>query len=132
MSYNIDESLFPVNLRSNEWHVLPWSLSSYLSHIYDSSIYYYPISLFRSPHCFVFWLFLPRPGWFKIEIMNLSVEGVVIWRNGNKEYSYGKGKRISIGDRWTISVKNQPARDVSRQGEQKYYYSTKRSIVLQK
>ena len=51
---NIDQSLFPVNLRSNEWCVLPWPVSKYSSYDKDYSTYYYPISLFRSSHSFSF------------------------------------------------------------------------------
>ncbi|CAF3495337.1 unnamed protein product [Rotaria sp. Silwood1] len=42
---NIARSSFPVNLRSNEWCVLPWPVSRYLSYDKNSSSYYYPISL---------------------------------------------------------------------------------------
>lgn len=96
---NIDQSLFPVNLLSDEWCVIPWPVSKYLSYNDDSS-YYYPISLFRSSHSFSFWLFLPCRCYFKIQITNLSVNGVCIWLYGDKKYDYDNGKHISIADQW--------------------------------
>lgn len=97
---NIDQSLFPVNLRSNEWYVLPWPISRYSSYDKDASEYYYPISLFRSSHSFSFWLFLPCQCYFNIHITNWSVKGVSIWLRGDKIYYDNKGKHILISDRW--------------------------------
>ncbi len=97
---NIDQSLFPSNLELNEWCVLPWPVSRYLSYDKDSSSYYYPIFLFRSSHSFSFWLFLPCQYYFNIQITNLSVNGVLIWLYSDKKYHCDNGKHISIADRW--------------------------------
>jgi hypothetical protein len=97
---NIDQSLFPVNLRSNEWCLLPWPVSKYLGYDKNSFCYYYPISLFRSSHSFSFWLFLPCQYYFNIQTENWSVNGVCIWLCGDRKYNCGKEKHISIADRW--------------------------------
>ena len=101
---NIDQSLFPVNLQSDEWCVLPWPVAKYASHAEVSSMYYYPISLFRSSHSFSFWLFLPRQCYFYIHITNLSVNGVHIWLCDDRKYHCDGGKLLSIADRWTHVV----------------------------
>jgi hypothetical protein len=102
---NIDQSLFPVNLQSNEWCVLPWPDPRYSFYEIDfSSYYYYPISLFRSSHSFSFWLFLPYQCYFSIEIKNWNVKGVSIWLYGDKENSSDNVKHISIADRWIYVV----------------------------
>lgn len=97
----IDESLFPVNLRSHEWCILPWSLPYSLSCKQDSSDFHcHPISLARSYHCLSFWLFLPRRCHFTIYITNFDMPGVSIRLSGDEKYSYDKEKRMSISDRW--------------------------------
>ena len=97
---DIDQSLFPVNLRSNEWCVLPWPFPRYPSCNKDVSVYYYPISLFHSSHSFSFWLFLPYQCNFNIHITNSRVEDVSIWFCGDKLHYDNKGKHILIADRW--------------------------------
>ncbi|CAF4700502.1 unnamed protein product, partial [Rotaria socialis] len=103
---NIHQSLFPTNIRSNEWCVLPWPDLRCSSYDKDSSSYYYPISLFRMSHSFAFWLFLPCQCYLNIHITNWSVDGVSIWLCGDRKYHCGKGKHISIADQWIHVVVN--------------------------
>ncbi len=97
---HIDQSLFPINLRSSECWLLPWSISRHSSDLEDLIVHVYPVSLFKSSHSFSFWLFVPHQCKLDIQIGNFNTNGLIISLYGNENDYFDNGKCLSIADQW--------------------------------
>jgi len=103
---NIDQSLFPINLRSSECWLLPLPIPNTSSNNENSLTHIYPLSFFKSSHSFSFWLFLPYQRNLVIRVSNLNVNGQHILLRGNENYYFDNGNCVSINDRWIHIVLN--------------------------
>ncbi|CAF3985030.1 unnamed protein product, partial [Rotaria sp. Silwood1] len=106
---DIDQSLFPINLRSIECSFLPWNVSSNSSVHERLFAHYYPLLFFNSSHSFSFWLLLPRQSELKLQIKSFKLIGLTILLRGNEKYYFDNGKYVSISDRWIHIVSSKTA-----------------------
>ncbi|CAF4416252.1 unnamed protein product, partial [Rotaria sp. Silwood2] len=104
--FNIDRSLFPVNLQSSHCQFLPWTDPEHSCNYKTLVELGYHLSFFQSSHSFSFWVFLPHQSELNIQIGSLNADGVTIVLCADQNYYFDKEKRLSIADRWTHIVLN--------------------------
>jgi hypothetical protein len=103
---NLDGSLFPINLRSSNCDFLPWIVSRSSSDYEDLYEHDYSLSLCDSSHSFSLWLFLPRHCQLNIQVGNCNVKGLNISLCSDEKYHFDNGESVSIVDRWIHIVLN--------------------------
>ena len=99
-SFDIDLSLFPINLRSSECDILPSTYSEHSCEYKRLFEYHFHLSFFKSSYSFSFWLFLPHQCELDIQIGNSYGEGVNIMFCTDRNYYFDEEKHLSIANRW--------------------------------
>jgi hypothetical protein len=97
---NIDQSLFPINLRSSDCDFLPWIVSRRSSNYEDLYEHDYSLSFCDSSHSFSFWLFLPPHCELNIQVGNCNIKTLNILLCSDEKYHFDNGESVSIVDRW--------------------------------
>ncbi|CAF1290064.1 unnamed protein product [Adineta steineri] len=102
--FDVDRSLFPINLRSTKCYLLPWTVPKHSSHYKCFLEHNYHSSFIFSSYSFSFWILLTHQCELHVEIGKSYSSNLTILLSRGKKYYFSKRKSILHADQWTHIV----------------------------